>query len=88
MKSEPRNTTSRICLGLDERSAMTTPQKNIIRDLLVKRNKVDANTPIHHVLSNLIRQMQKYQDEEDPVARANLEWSMDWQMKMIERTAS
>jgi len=60
---------------------------NVLRDLLVKRNKVGSETPLGYLLSNLIQQIRNYQRETDPVARANLERFMGWSVAAIQKVA-
>ena len=55
--------------------------------LLVRRNKVGAESDEGRLLSTLIQQLRNYQREEDPVARANLERFMGWTMDAIQRSA-
>jgi hypothetical protein len=43
------------------------------RDLLKMRNKVGAETPLGHHLSNLDQQLRNWERETDLTARANLE---------------
>jgi hypothetical protein len=60
---------------------------DVLRDLLVKRNKVGAETPLGYLLSNLIMQLWNYEKETDPTARANLERFMDWSIAAIQKAA-
>jgi len=60
---------------------------DVLRDLLVKRNRIGAETPLGFLLSNLIQQIRNYRREEDPIARANLERFMGWTVDAIQRTA-
>ena len=55
--------------------------------LLVRRNKVGAESNEGRLLSTLIQQLRNYQLETDPVARANLERLIGWTMDAIRRTA-
>lgn len=57
------------------------------RDLLVRRNRVGAESQEGRLLSTLIKQLQNYQKETDPVARANLERFMGWTVDAIQRSA-
>jgi len=50
-----------------------TSSPDVHRDLLVKRNKVGAETPLGHHLSNLDQQLRNWERETDPTAKANLE---------------
>lgn len=43
------------------------------RDLLKMRNRVGAETPLGHHLSNLDQQLRNWERETDPAAKANLE---------------
>jgi hypothetical protein len=56
---------------------------NVLRDLLVKRRRVGPESREGRLLSNLIQQIRNYQREEDPVARANLERFMGWQVQLL-----
>jgi hypothetical protein len=64
-----------------------TRSPNVLRDLIVKRRKVGAETPVGWHLSNLIEQLRNYQRETDPIARANLERFMGWSVKAIQKAA-
>jgi hypothetical protein len=55
--------------------------------LLMRRNRVGAESKEGRLLSNLIQQIRNYQREEDPVARANLERFMGWSIIAIQRAA-
>jgi len=60
---------------------------DVLRDLLVKRNKVGAGTQLGYHLSNLIMQLWNYEKETDPVARAHLERFMGWSIAAIQKAA-
>lgn len=60
---------------------------DVLRDLLVKRNRVGAESQVGRHLSNLIEQLRNYQKETDPVARANLERFMGWSVAAIQKAA-
>jgi hypothetical protein len=55
--------------------------------LLIRRNRVGAESQEGRLLSTLIQQVRNYAQETDPVARANLERFMGWTMNAIQRTA-
>ena len=52
-------------------------------DLLKRRNVIGAESREGRLLSTLIQQIQNYQKETDPWARANLEWGMNWTKKLL-----
>lgn len=59
----------------------------VLPELMVRRNKVGAESGEGRLLSTLIQQIRNYQREEDPVARTNLERFMGWTVDAIQRTA-
>ena len=69
--------------------AWLTPSdsRDVLRDLLVKRNKVGAESLIGRHLSNLIEQVRNHDRETDPIARANLERFMGWSVAAIQKAA-
>jgi len=52
--------------------------------LLVRRNEVGAESVEGRLLSTLIQQIRNYEREEDPTAKARLEWLMGLTMTKIE----
>jgi hypothetical protein len=55
------------------------------RDLLKMRNKVGAETPLGHHLSNLDQQLRNWERETDPTAKAHLERFIARSVEAIDR---
>lgn len=65
------------------RLPMSPEARAEISNSLRRRNIVGAESREGRLLSNLIQQIRNYRKEEDPTARAHLEWGMNWTRKLL-----
>jgi hypothetical protein len=57
---------------------------DVLPGLLKRRNQVGAESVEGRLISTLIQQVKNYQSEEDPTAKARLEWLMGLTMTKID----